>query len=226
MANLEDIGSNVILGRSDKDSPLYPERIGEPGVKELIEKAIAERVPAQEILTEGLIPGIEEVGERMADQRMFIPEVLQSSAAFKTGAALLKPLLSEDGVRSKGKVIVGTAMGDMHDIGKSLVGMMLEGAGFEVVDLGVNVSTEQFVAAVVEEKPDIVGMSALLTTTMFGMQATIKALEAANLRQSVKVVVGGAPITEQFAREIGADGYAENAGEAMDLMKRLVGVNY
>ncbi len=225
MVNLEDIGKNVILGRPDKDSPLYPDMVGQPGVKELTEQALSENMAAEDVLNNGLVPGIQTVGQRMAANEMFIPEVLQSTIAFKAGSTLLKPLLASEGTLAKGTAVIGTVKGDLHDIGKSLVGMMLEGAGFEVVDLGVDVSPEQFVAAVEENDANIVGMSALLTTTMFGMGDTVKALESAEIRQAVKVVVGGAPINQQFSDDTGADGYAQDAGEAVDLVKRLVGVD-
>jgi len=177
----------------------------------LTERALNEGLSAKQILHNGLVPGMEHVGDEMARGDMFIPEVLLSARAMKASLGVIKPMLDEAGAKMIGRVVIGTVQGDLHDIGKSLVGMMLEGAGFEVVDLGKDVAPEAFVEAVKKEKPDIVGMSALLTTTMRNMGVTIEALKEAGLRDQVKIMVGGAPLTRDFAEKIGADGYASDA---------------
>jgi 5-methyltetrahydrofolate--homocysteine methyltransferase len=155
---------------------------------------------------------------------MFVPEVLRSAKTMQGAMDILKPLLAESGVKSIGKVLLGTVKGDLHDIGKNLVGMMCEGAGFEIEDIGKDVAPEAFVEAVKAFEPDVVGMSALLTTTMRAMESTIKELEEAGLRDKVKIIIGGAPVTQSFAEQIGADGYASNAAGAADLVKKLVGI--
>jgi 5-methyltetrahydrofolate--homocysteine methyltransferase len=192
------------------------------GIAKLTEEALASAVQAQQILNEGLLPGMEHVGQEFKVGNMFVPEVLLSARAMQASMDLLKPLLAESGVPMAGKVVLGTVKGDLHDIGKNLVVMMCEGAGFEVLDLGRDVKPEAFVQAVEEFQADIVGMSALLTTTMRGMATTMDALEQAGLRSAVKVMVGGAPVTQEYADQIGADGYAANAAAAADLAKKLV----
>jgi 5-methyltetrahydrofolate--homocysteine methyltransferase len=177
---------------------------------------------AQEILNDGLIAGMDEVGKDFRAGDLFIPEVLMSAKAMHAGMAVLRPLLAESGALSPAKIVIGTVTGDLHDIGKNLVGMMLEGAGFEIIDLGTDVSPEKFVEAVRAEGADLVGMSALLTTTMPSMKATIEALTEAGLRDRVKVIVGGAPVTASFAEEIGADAYAPDAASAVDTARSLV----
>jgi 5-methyltetrahydrofolate--homocysteine methyltransferase len=161
------------------------------------------------------------VGHRFERGEYFVPEMLLSARAMKTGLALLKPRLKEGNVQAVGKVAIGTVKGDLHDIGKNLVCMMLQGAGFEIIDLGTNVTPEKFVDAVKKNGPGVVAMSALLTTTMPAMQLTIQALEKAGLRDRVKIVVGGAPLTDDFAREIGADGYAPDASRAVAIVQSL-----
>lgn len=178
----------------------------------------------QEVLDKGLMPGMDHVGVEFRAGNMFVPEVLRSARAMQTSMNRLRPMLVESGAKMAGKVLLGTVKGDMHDIGKNLVAMMCEGAGFEVRDLGKNVAPEVFVQNVKEFEPDIVGMSALLTTTMRTMEHTIKALEEAGVRDRVKVMIGGAPVTESFAEQIGADGYASNAASAADLAKRFSGI--
>ncbi len=192
------------------------------GIAGLTEQALAGELPAQRILNEGLLPGMEHVGEEFKVGNMFVPEVLLSARAMQASMDMLKPLLAESGVPMAGKVVIGTVKGDLHDIGKNLVVMMCEGAGFEVLDLGRDVKPEAFVRAVEESQADIVGLSALLTTTMRGMATTMEALERAGLRSAVKVMVGGAPVTQGYADQIGADGYAANAAAAADLAKKLV----
>jgi 5-methyltetrahydrofolate--homocysteine methyltransferase len=168
------------------------------------------------------MPGMDHVGAEFRAGNMFVPEVLRSAKTMSASMEILKPILSESGVKMVGKVILGTVKGDLHDIGKNLVGMMCEGAGFEVVDLGKDIAPEAFVEAVKEHNPDIVGMSALLTTTMRTMESTIKALEEAGLRGKVKIMVGGAPVTKDFADTIGADGYASNAAAAAEMATKFV----
>jgi 5-methyltetrahydrofolate--homocysteine methyltransferase len=190
---------------------------------ELTEDALDEGLEAQEILNQGLMPGMDHVGVEFKAGNMFVPEVLRSARAMQASMDILKPLLAESGVKMVGKVLLGTVKGDLHDIGKNLVGMMCEGAGFEVKDLGKDVAPESFVDAVKEFEPDVLGMSALLTTTMRAMEHTIKALEEAGVRDQVKVMIGGAPVTQSFADQIGADGYASNAASAAEMAKKLVG---
>jgi 5-methyltetrahydrofolate--homocysteine methyltransferase len=188
---------------------------------DLTEEAIDDGLAPQEILDKGLMAGMDYVGVEFKAGNMFVPEVLRSAKAMQTSMEMLKPLLVESGAKATGKVLLGTVKGDLHDIGKNLVGMMCEGAGFEVKDIGKDIAPEAFVAAVKDYQPDVIGMSALLTTTMRSMGHTIKALEEAGLRDRVKVIIGGAPVTQSFADQIGADGYAPNAAAAADLAKRL-----
>jgi len=190
-------------------------------VTHLVQKAVDENVTPKSILNEGLIKGMDIVGERMQEGDMFIPEVLMSAKVMSAAVTILKPLLGEGESALSGKVVIGTVKGDMHDIGKNLVTMMLESVGFEITDLGVDVPPEQFVQAVKDHQPQIVGLSALLTTTMPMMQATVDALTESDLRDHIKVIIGGAPVTQKFADEIGADGYAPDAGSASKLAKQL-----
>jgi len=180
---------------------------------------------AQDILNEGLIATMNEVGERYSKGLIFVPQMLRSGKAMQECTNLLKPFFQEGEVTSKGKVLIGTVRGDLHDIGKNLVSMMLEGAGFAITDLGVNVSPEKFVEKTREVEPDIVGMSALLSTTMPAMPQTIEALEKAGLRNRVKVMIGGAPVTERYAQKITADSYASDAGSAVSKAKELLGIS-
>ena len=189
----------------------------------LIDKGLDEGKTAKELLDNGLIVGMDEVGVRFKRGDMFVPEVLMSAEAMKAGMAPLRPLLAEAEEEMLGTVLLGTVEGDLHDIGKNLVGMMCEGAGFEMVNLGFDVPPEDFIQGIKEHQPHIVGMSALLTTTMRAMGHTIKAIEEAGLRDQVKVMVGGAPVDAEFAERIGADGYGSNAPSAADLAKKLVG---
>jgi 5-methyltetrahydrofolate--homocysteine methyltransferase len=192
-------------------------------IVELTEDALDEGLEAQEILNQGLMPGMDHVGVEFKAGNMFVPEVLRSARAMQASMDILKPLLAESGVKMVGKVLLGTVKGDLHDIGKNLVGMMCEGAGLEVKDLGKDVAPESFVEAVKEFEPDVLGMSALLTTTMRVMEHTIKALEEAGVRDQVKVMIGGAPVTQSFADQIGADGYASNAASAAEMAKKFAG---
>ena len=206
---LEQISTAVIEGNLDD-------------IVDLTEDALDEDLSAQEILDNGLMAGMDYVGAEFKAGNMFVPEVLRSAKAMQNSMNILRPLLVESGVQMVGKVVVGTVKGDLHDIGKNLVGMMCEGAGFEVKDLGKDVEPDAFLEAVKEFEPDVVGMSALLTTTMRSMEHTIRALEEAGLRDKVKVMIGGAPVTQAFADQIGADGYASNAASAADLAKEFV----
>jgi 5-methyltetrahydrofolate--homocysteine methyltransferase len=188
-----------------------------------VEAALAAGVPAGEILNKGCIAAMGEVGRLFEEGEMFVPEMLIAARAMQSGMNILKPHLAEGEIVSAGKIVVGTVAGDLHDIGKNLVGMMMEGAGFEVVDLGTDVKPEAFVEAVRQHKPGLIGMSALLTTTMPSMTATIEGLTEAGLRDQVKVLIGGAPVTLAFAEKIGADGYAPDASSATRKAKELLG---
>ena len=189
----------------------------------LTEAALAKGLSPQDILNKGLMPAMEHVGVEFAAGNLFVPQVLFCAKTMQVSMEVIRPLLSQEGIQMAGKAVIGTVKGDLHDIGKNLVRMMLEGAGFEVVDLGRDVPPNAFVEAVQKEKPDIVGMSALLTTTMRAMGTTIKALEDSGTRGSVKVMVGGAPVTSDFAEHIGADGYASNAMTAVEMAKKFLG---
>lgn len=207
---MKEISENLISGKADK-------------VKELVNKAIEEGIDVHRILNDGLIAGMEVVGEKFKKNEFYIPEVLIAARAMKAGIELLRPHLVKAGVEPIGTIAMGTVRGDLHDIGKNLVNMMLEGSGFKVIDLGIDVSPEKFVETVKNESPQAIGMSALLTTTMPSMKDTIDALKENNLREKVKVIIGGAPITQEYADEIGADGYAPDAASAVDVVKKLIG---
>ena len=186
--------------------------------------ALAEDIAPEDILHKACIPAMTEVGRLFEIGEKFVPEMLIAARAMQGAVNILKPLLVEGDVQSLGKVVIGTVAGDLHDIGKNLVGMMLEGAGFEIIDLGTDVSSDQFVAAVKQHQPDIIGMSALLTTTMASIKSTIDSLVDAGVRGQVKVIIGGAPITQDFADKVGADGYAADAGSASRVAKTVLGV--
>ncbi|MBE6792918.1 MAG: cobalamin-binding protein [Ruminococcaceae bacterium] len=185
-------------------------------VKTLVQEAIDAGIPAAQILEEGLLAGMSVIGEKFKNNEIFVPEVLIAARAMNTGATLLKPLLASEGVQSIGKVCIGTVQGDLHDIGKNLVKMMLEGKGIEVIDLGTDVSPETFVQTAKDEGCQIICCSALLTTTMGVMADVVKAAEEAGIRDQVKIMIGGAPITEAFCRQIGADAYTSDAASAAD----------
>ena len=195
-----------------------------PATEAGVKQAIEEKMDPEEILNDALIAAMNEVGKRFQKGEYFVPEMLIAARAMKTGVAVLRPLIVEAGIKPIGKVVLGTVLGDMHDIGKNLVGLMLEGAGFEVIDVGVDVSAEKFIEAVKQEAPSVLGMSALLTTTMTNIGEITKALEEANLRDKVKVVVGGACLTEDLAKQFGSDGYASDAATAVDIIKELTGL--
>ncbi len=210
MANFEEMANMVIEGNEEK-------------VVELTQKAIDEGVGPMDIVDNGLMSGMNVVGVRFKAADMFIPEVLMSAKAMSAGMELVKPLIVGGESLSKGKVLLGTVKGDLHEIGKKLVGMIMESSGLEVDDLGIDITPEQFAAAVREKKPDILGMSALLTTTMLSMRDTVEVLKEEGLRDSVKILVGGAPVSSDFATQIGADGWAPDAVSAKDLAMQLIG---
>jgi 5-methyltetrahydrofolate--homocysteine methyltransferase len=206
---LKEIADNVILGKR----AIVETKVGE---------AIQAGLDPQSILNDALIAPMSEVGARFERGEFYVPEMLIAARAMQAGLALLKPHLYKGGVQMRGKVVIGTVKGDLHDIGKNLVAMMLEGAGFEIIDLGTDVSPEKFANTVRESGATLVGMSALLTTTMKNMKSVIEALEDLGVRQKVKVMIGGAPVTEAFAKDIGADGYAPDASRAVALAKTFV----
>lgn len=208
---LNQLAENLIKGRAQQ-------------VKELTQKAVDAGVSPGEILDQGLVAGMSVIGDKFKKNEVYVPEVLIAARAMNAGMAILKPLLVAAGIKAKGTVCCGTVKGDLHDIGKNLVCMMFEGAGYKVVDLGVNVDPEKFVAAVKENSADAIGMSALLTTTMTSMKSTIDAFKEAGCRDAVKILVGGAPLTQNFADEIGADGYAPDAASAVDKLNGLLGL--
>jgi 5-methyltetrahydrofolate--homocysteine methyltransferase len=201
MSLLEDLQKSVIDGDMN-------------ATQDLVHKALAEAMPPETILRDGLISSMSEVGRLFENGEFFVPEMLVSARAMKSGLAILRPSLAAANIQAVGKVVIGTVQGDLHDIGKNLVGMMLEGAGFEIIDLGVDVSPEKYVTAVREKHPDLIGCSALLTTTMPRMKDIVQALQSAGLRDTVRVMIGGAPVTEQYAMDIGADIYAPDAASA------------
>lgn len=205
---LQKIASNLYNGEDQE-------------VAALVQQALDEGVEPGEILQGGLIAGMDEVGRDFKAGELFVPEVLIAARAMHAGMDILRPLLADSDVLSAAKYVIGTVKGDLHDIGKNLVRMMLEGAGFEMIDLGTDVEPQAFVDAVSEHQPQFVGLSALLTTTMVQMKTIIEALEEAGLRDSVKIMVGGAPVTDAFAQEIGADAYAADAASAVDVARSL-----
>jgi len=189
----------------------------------LAQRALDKDETSKDVLDNGLVVGMTEVGARFKRGDMFVPEVLMSAEAMQAGLKVLRPHLIASGVKLIGKILMGTVKGDLHDIGKNLVYMMCEGAGFDVIDIGFNVPPEKFIEAIKEHQPDIVGMSAMLTTTMRAMGHTIKSIEEAGRRDQVKIMVGGAPVDTEFAERIGADGYGSNAPSGVDLAKEFVG---
>jgi 5-methyltetrahydrofolate--homocysteine methyltransferase len=191
--------------------------------RSVTEQALKEGTDPLKLVMDHMAPAMSEVGRRFECNDYFVPELLLSARAMKSAMELIRPLLTAQGAQPVGRVAIGTVKGDLHDIGKNLVAAMLEGGGFEVIDLGVNVTPEQFVNTVKEKKANVVALSALLTTTMPSMKTTIDALQQAGVRQQVKVIIGGAPITQKYADEIGADGYSDNAAEAVPLTKRCLG---
>jgi 5-methyltetrahydrofolate--homocysteine methyltransferase len=207
--DLKQIYENVVIGNASE-------------VKSLTQQALREGAAPGEIISQYLIPAMAEVGERFERNEFYVPELLIAARAMQGALAILKPLLAESELTSAGRVVIGTVKGDLHDIGKNLVSMMLQGAGFEIVDLGVDIAPAKFVEAVRQHEAQIVALSALLTTTMPAMKATVEAVEEAGLRDRVKVIIGGAPVTQRYADEIGADGYAPDANSAVRKAKELL----
>jgi 5-methyltetrahydrofolate--homocysteine methyltransferase len=191
-------------------------------VKEFVRNALSQNLSAEKILNYGLIKGMDSVGKKFKNNEIFIPEVLIATRAMKAGTDLLRPHLSEEVRKSKGKIVIGTVKGDLHDIGKKIVNMMLEREGYEITDLGIDVPKEKFVEKIKEEHPDVVGMSALLTTTMSYMREVIEAIEKEKLKHRPKIIIGGAPITQSYADEIRADGYASDAASSVTLVRNLL----
>ncbi len=191
-------------------------------VQKQVRAALEEEQEPTVILNEGMIAAMREVGRRFEEGDFFVPEMLLSAHAMQAGMGVLKPSLQQSNVQSTGKVVIGTVKGDLHDIGKNLVALMLEGAGFEIRDLGIDVAAEDFIAALRAEPADILALSALLTTTLPSMKQTIKAVEEAGLRDQVKIIIGGAPVTEEYARQIGADGYSPDASRAVGVAETLM----
>jgi 5-methyltetrahydrofolate--homocysteine methyltransferase len=220
---IDEIKEMVIRGHINKDSNYPPEHAGKNGVEELVVQAVQQEVPVNEILKKGLVAGMSVVGERFSAGEYFVPEMMFSAKAMKSGLAQIRPLLVDEELHSIGTVVLGTVQGDMHDIGKNLVGMMLEGAGFTVIDLGINIMPESFVSAAREHPHALIGMSALLTVTMQKMSDVIEQLRSAQL--SNKIIIGGAPVSKQFAEEIGADGYAPDASTAVKEAKSILNVH-
>ncbi|MDY6904704.1 MAG: corrinoid protein [Thermodesulfobacteriota bacterium] len=208
MADLGKIAESLIAGKIDE-------------VESMVKDAVDSGTDPQEAVEKGLLAGMDVVGQRFKSGEMFIPEVLRSAKAMHAGMEILRPLLSESDSKSAGTMVIGTVEGDLHDIGKNLVGMMFEGAGYKVVNLGIDLKPQVFVDAVKEHNPDILAMSALLTTTMPKMGETINALKEAGVRDKVKIMVGGAPVTAEFAEEIGADAYAANAASSVDKARAI-----
>ena len=208
MGRLEQLADSIIRGNAD-------------AAVAATEGALADGTPAAEILSDGLIAGMQVVGERFKNHEFYVPEVLIAARAMKMSMAILRPQLVEQDYEPVGTVAIGTVRGDLHDIGKNLVAMMLEGAGFEIMDLGIDVTPEQFVQAV-KDGAGIIALSALLTTTMPAMKDTVEALDAAGIRDQVKVIIGGAPVTETYANDIGADGYGPDAASAAEIATELI----
>jgi 5-methyltetrahydrofolate--homocysteine methyltransferase len=211
MADLQAMAENLIKGNA-------------PEVKRLTQEAVDEGLHPGQILNQGLIAGMNVVGQKFKNNEFYVPEVLIAARAMHSAMEVLRPLLSDAGVQEIGSIAIGTAKGDLHDIGKNLVAMMLEGAGFNVIDLGIDVGPEKFVEVIQNQKVDVVAISALLTTTMPGMKTVIESLKSAGVREKVKTMIGGAPVTQQYADEIGADGYAPDAASAADKAKELLGI--
>jgi 5-methyltetrahydrofolate--homocysteine methyltransferase len=209
VANFEELSKSVISGNLAK-------------VKKLTQALIDEAVSPLDIINQGLIAGMGVVGARFKNGEMYVPEVLVAARAMSSGIEMVKPLLVDQEIPSAGKVLLGTVKGDLHDIGKNLVGMMLESRGYTVINAGIDVPPEKFVAAIKEHKPHILAMSALLTTTMLHMKDTIELMKEEGIKDQVKVIVGGAPISQDFADEVGADGFAPDAASAVDLCNRLL----
>lgn len=223
MSIIDEIKENVVRGHLDANSKYPPDLKDKPGVKDLIQKALDDQIDVSKLLREGLIAGMELVGEKFSNGEYFVPDMLLSAQAMKSGMQLLEPLLKGEDTKKTGIVIIGTVKGDMHDIGKNLVKMMLEGGGFQVIDLGINTPPEKFIEKAKEYPHAIIGMSALLTTTMENMRVSIKALRDNRLQN--KVIIGGAATSQKFADEIKADGFTRDAAQSVQLVKKLLGTS-
>jgi 5-methyltetrahydrofolate--homocysteine methyltransferase len=216
------IRKNVIQGRMTRDDEgMEDGMVGQPAVTELIQQAVGDSVSVGDIIEKGLTQGMEVVGQKFEAKEYYIPDMLAAAEAVGAAMDILRPHLARSGVKAKGKVILATVQGDLHDIGKNIVAILLQGAGYTVKDLGTDVDPQAIVAAVREEKPQFVGLSALLTSTMARMKDTTQALEESGLRDRVKVIVGGAPTSEEFARSVGADGYGANGFHAVKVVEML-----
>ena len=216
------IRENVIQGRlTQDDEGLDGGMVGQPGVTELTDKALALGIDVRDIINKGLTEGMDLVGKKFEDKEYYIPDMLASAEAVGVAMEILEPHLAKSGVKAKGKVIMATVKGDLHDIGKNIVSILLRGAGYTVKDLGNDIEPQVIVDAVKEENPQFLGLSALLTSTMIGMKDTIQALEESGLRDKVKVIIGGAPVSEEFAQSIGADGYGADGFQAVAVVESL-----
>ena len=216
------IRDNVIQGRTTQDDEgLYEGMVGQPGVNELIEKALASGISVEDIINKGLTGGMNVVGQKFEAEEYFIPDMLASAEAVGAAMEILEPHLAKSGIKAKDKIIVATVKGDLHDIGKNIVSILLRGAGYTVKDLGNDVDTQTIVNAVKDESPQFLGLSALLTSTMLNMKDTIQSLTDNGLRDKVKVIIGGAPVSEEFAQSIGADGYGADGFQAVAIVESL-----
>ncbi|MFC1926802.1 corrinoid protein [Chloroflexota bacterium] len=215
---------NVIQGRKTKeDEGIDEELSGTPGVVELTQLALEKKIPLEDIISQGLTSGMQTVGEKFSSKEYFIPDMLAAAEAVGAAMDILKPLLEASNVETKGKFAIATVKGDIHDIGKNIVAILLKGAGYEVNDLGIDVSTEKVVEFVREEKPDFIGLSALLTTTMVAMGEIIEALKQGGLRDKVKILIGGAAVSDEYAKEIGADAYCMDGFDAIRVLDTFQG---
>lgn len=211
MQDLKELSEAIIKGNAK-------------AAKAIVEKAVAEKADPQMVVSKYMIPAMDVVGKKFEANEYFVPELLIAARAMKTALEILKPLLAAKGAKPVGKVAIGTVKGDLHDIGKNLVASMLEGGGFEIIDLGVDVAPEKFVAAIKEKQANLVALSALLTTTMPSMKTVIEEMNKAGIRKNAKVMIGGAPVTQKYADEIGADGYSDNASGAVGMARKMLGV--
>ena len=215
---LEQIAICVERGKINVQSPYPPDLKGQEGAAELTQKALTEGIPPSEILNQGLMVGMQRIGEKFRDRKVFVPDVLISAKAMSAAMVHIKPFFTSNAVKHKGTVVIGTVTGDLHDIGKNILGMIFEGGGWNVVDLGVDISADKFIAAIREHKPTAVGMSALLTTTMMNMEGIVKKIKP--LFPDVKILVGGAPLTQGFSEKIGADGYFAEPQGALEYLNQ------
>jgi 5-methyltetrahydrofolate--homocysteine methyltransferase len=219
---IDQIKENIIQGRlTREDEGLEEGMVGQPGVTELVEEALDSGVPVQEIINNGLTASMEVVGQKFENGEYYIPDMLASAEAVGAAMEILKPHLAKSGVKSKGKILIATVKGDLHEIGKNIVSILLRGAGYIVRDLGKDVETGDIITAVRKEKPDYLALSALLTSTMVNMEDVIRALKESGLRDSVKVIIGGAPLSQEYADRIGADGYGADGFHAVAMVEAL-----